>query len=339
MTVQEHVPLSEHTTFRVGGPARFFAEVHSTEELRKAVSFAHTNTVPWFVLGGGSNTLVREAGFSGLIIKIVLHGVSFQDANIGSVLVTAAAGENWDALVAETVARGLWGLENLSLIPGTVGGAPVQNIGAYGVEIKNVLECVEVLNTETNSIETLSADMCQFGYRDSLFKKPEGKKYIILSVTLRLSITPNPNLTYKDVAEHFASSGEEPTLAALRAAIMQIRERKLPNVAEVGTAGSFFKNPFISGEKLAELKQSYPDIRVFPSTGERVKVSAAWLLDHIARAKELSVGDVAVWPAQSLVLVNRGSASATEVESLATQLEHRVAEATGIILEREVVTV
>lgn len=339
MTVQENIPLSQHTTFRVGGPARFFVQAETAEDVRAALALAREHHLPWLVLGGGSNVLVRDEGFPGVVIHMGIKGISYKDEKDGLVMVTAGAGEDWDSLVAQTVARGLWGLENLSFIPGTVGGAPVQNIGAYGVEIKALVEHISVLNTDTDTVEVLPEPVCRFAYRDSIFKRPEGKKYIILGASFRLSSHAAPRLTYKDVVEYFKDSPQPPALQAVRDAIIDIRMRKLPRVQEVGTAGSFFKNPVVSQERASALRARYPDMRTFVAEGDSIKISAAWLLDQIAQAKTLSVGDAAVWNTQSLVLINRAAAKARDVERLADMLVERVLEGTGITLEREVVLI
>src|SRR3989339_1996750 len=191
MEVLENVSLAEHTTLHLGGVARFFISVHSVEELREAVSFAQNNEYPIYILGGGSNVLFSDSGWIGVVIHMALLGRSYDEDSKGDAQVVACAGEVWDQLVEETVGQGLWGLENLSRIPGTVGAAPVQNIGAYGVEVKDVIDWVEVLDIATNQMHVLSIAECAFGYRDSIFKHEEGRTYVVTRVAFRLSTHPN----------------------------------------------------------------------------------------------------------------------------------------------------
>ena len=251
LTVREHVPLRDLTTFRIGGPARFFCEVKSGAELAEAIAFARGNAGgKFFILGGGSNILVDDAGFDGLVIFMKIKGVNFGGNSVGvEAFITAGAGENWDEFVGECVGRDFSGLENLSGIPGTVGAAPVQNIGAYGVEVAQLIKSVRVFDTAENSWKDFSAADCGFEYRDSIFKKEKNKngtaRYAITSVIFALkkfvSKTATPlNLNYKDLADYNCS-----TPADVRAAVLSIRAKKLPDVRMVGTAGSFFKNPII----------------------------------------------------------------------------------------------
>jgi UDP-N-acetylmuramate dehydrogenase len=373
MKILENVSLAELTTFKIGGPARYFCAITNVEELKEALDFAKSpaHSLPIFILGGGSNILVSDKGFAGLVIKMEIRGTDvaggkkeFAKKNGGEkadkknedetsqfVEITAGAGEIWDDLVAFTVRRGLGGLENLSLIPGTVGAAPVQNIGAYGAEVKDTISAVEVFNIETGEVRNMKNAECRFSYRDSIFKKPEGKKYIITRVTFRLSKKLALKTDYKDVANYLKTqqiSLGELDLKKVREIVIAIRRAKLPDVSKssqnkIGTAGSFFKNPIVSGAKYQELKKLYPDMPHFlpnPSRSqngqEKVKIPAAWLLDKLCGFKGYRDESVGVYENQALVLVNFGGASAANVMTLAKKMADDVFEKTGIKLEREV---
>lgn len=339
MTIEENVSLKEFAAFRIGGPARFFCRAKSAADLSEAVAFAAHKSIPFFILGGGSNLLISDAGFSGLVIKMEISGMHFRENSDGSWQAEVGAGENWDAFVAESVRRGLSGVENLSLIPGTVGAAPVQNIGAYGVEAKDSIISVEVFDPKTGKADILANTDCAFGYRDSIFKHEEGKHFIITRVTFRLRKDVPLKTDYKDVAAYFAEKTiSAPTLRELRDAIVAIRTKKLPDISQLGTAGSFFKNPVISEQKFAELREKYPELPSFPAEAGSVKVPAAWLLDKVCGFKGIREGDAGVFENQALVLVNYGNASAAEIDALAKRMEKAVEEKTGIRLEREVVS-
>ena len=361
MHISRDVVLAPLTSFKIGGKADYFCVVESEAELREVLAFARARNLPVFLLGGGTNILVSDDGFRGVVVKMEMRGVEWGE------VVIAHAGENWDALVAEAVRRGLWGIENLSGIPGTVGAAPVQNIGAYGSELADVLEWVEVLNKGTLETRRLSRGECDFGYRDSVFKKEEGKNLIILRVALRLRVDGQPYLVYKDLAEYFLEK-PTPTLVDMRRAVLEIRHSKFPDLAMVGTAGSFFKNPIVSEEKFMELKKRFPTLPGFPmyerSTKShfakssetlgllhgnprsrhlqnafccaQIKIPLAWILDKVCGLKGFSRGNAALWQNQPLVLVNASSASASDVRALAEEVAARVLSATGISPEWEV---
>lgn len=340
---RENVPLAPLTTFRVGGAARYLCEARSEEDLRAAAAFAKERGLSLLVLGGGSNMLVSEEGFPGVVARMTMAGVTRGERN-GAVFVSAAAGESWDGLVAQTVAWGLWGLENLSLIPGTVGAAPVQNIGAYGTEVKDVIESVRAMNLDTGATREFSNAECRFSYRESFFKTEEGKRFAILSVTFRLSAAPRPNLSYKDLAEAFAEN-PSPSLAKIRDAVISIRTGKFPDLAKVGTAGSFWKNPIISAAKFAELSARYPGMPSFPVVppasaapfgAAQVKVPLAWILDRVCGLKGYAQGKVGLFKNQPLVLVAERGAAATDVLELEGHVRGLVREKTGIEIEREV---
>jgi len=342
MIVQENISLAEYTTFRIGGPARYFAVVKDIEELEEAVVFAREKNTKLFALGGGSNILVSDTGIDCLVIKLEITGVDFieKDPQRGEWEVIAGAGENWDVFVAQTVERGLGGLENLSLIPGTVGAAPVQNIGAYGAEVANTISWVDVYNTETGDLETLGNPECDFAYRNSIFKKPEVKKYIITRVAFKLSSKAKLNTQYKDIQNYITNhdlNKDQLTIKDVRNIVIDIRTNKLPDVTKIGTAGSFFKNPIIEKNLYEKLGEKYTDMPHFQTPDpEKVKVPAAWLLDKLCGFKGYKKGDIGVYQNQALVLVNTGKGTAEEIKALAQQMIDCVKEKTGITLEREV---
>jgi UDP-N-acetylmuramate dehydrogenase len=335
MTCDEQVPLAPFSTFRIGGPARYFCRIASEGDLREAVQWAQARELPLFVLGGGSNLLISDAGFAGLVVKMEQRGISQADRN-HETFVSAAAGEVWDDLVKTTVERGLFGLENLSAIPGTVGAAPVQNIGAYGAEISQVIHKVRALDTRSLEFRDLGKDDCRYGYRDSLFKQHKGR-YVITQVELRLNRRGRAHLDYQDLAHYFAKRGiSAPTLGQVRNAVVEVRRGKLPDVAQWGTAGSFFKNPIVPHPTFEKLKQEHPGLPGHPEPDGRVKLPLGWILDKICKVRGFAIGNVSTYEKQALVVVAQPGASATEVVQLTTELRRRVLEATGLDIEAEV---
>lgn len=330
--IQENVLLAPLTTMRVGGSASFFVRVGSTKELSEAILFAREKKIPVFVLGAGSNILFSDNGFSGLVIKIEIKGVIHDDVRI-----TAGAGVQWDDFVDDMVSLNLCGIENLSLIPGTVGGAVVQNIGAYGVEACDAIISVEAFNIETMQIETFLRDECEFGYRESIFKK--NKNLIVMSASFSLKEGSTTNINYDDVKKYFENKKiTEPTLAEIREAIIVIRTAKMP-APGVGTAGSFFKNPILPMSKYEELKKQFPELKAYPQGDNTIKLSAAWLLDHVGGWRGVRHGDVAVHEKQALILVNYGTASAQEILFFADEMKSDIKNKTDVLLEEEVVIV
>jgi UDP-N-acetylmuramate dehydrogenase len=291
LTIKEHVPLATYTTFKIGGNARFFCAVSSTKELHEACRIAREKALPLLVLGGGSNMLVSDSGFGGLVIKIEIKGIEFEERG-EIVQVRIGAGEDWDYVVAKCVSQGYGGIENLSYIPGTVGAAPVQNIGAYGVEIGSVIAAVRAVNYENGEERIFSRNECRFAYRDSFFKTPGGRKFIITEVTLELQKNCPLNMTYKDVAVFYEQNPAHPkTLQGVRDAVIMIRKRKLPDLSRFGTAGSFFKNPIISEKHFALLKEKYPTLPSYSASEGYVKVPLAWILDNVCGIKGYKKGN------------------------------------------------
>ncbi len=334
----DNFTLRAHNTFGLEATARHWAEFRTVDELRTVIRDCHTRHLPWYVLSGGSNVILT-GNFPGCVIHPTSDGIT----QLGPDLLRAEAGVVWDDLVAWTVDRGLGGLENLSFIPGLVGAAPVQNIGAYGAEAKDTIETVEYFDTERLETVRIPGAECAFGYRDSLFKGPLRGRAIVTAVEFRL--TPEQtadgetsytyNIGYGDLHDRVMSLGG-PSLANVRAAVIAIRREKLPDPAVTGNAGSFFKNPVIPAAQAAQLRERYPEMPGYPSAdGQTVKVPAAWLIDR-AGWKGFRCGTVGVHPRQALVLINLGRATAQEILNLARRIIDDVDQKFGIQLSMEV---
>jgi UDP-N-acetylmuramate dehydrogenase len=335
MTFEEQIPLAQFTTFKIGGPARYFCRVSSEDELVEVIRLARGQQRPFFVLGGGSNILVSDSGFAGVVIKMEVRGISYHDF-AGDAMVSVAAGEQWDDLVDSTVKRGLFGLENLSAIPGTVGAAPVQNIGAYGAEVSQVIDKVRACDTQSLEFVELDNHDCQFGYRDSIFKHRK-KPYVITRVDFRLKHAGSIQIKYEDLAHHFGVRGiSAPTVRQVRDAVIEVRGGKLPDGKRWGTAGSYFKNPIIPQQTFIDLKQRYPFLPGHPEPDGRVKLPLGWILDKLCNARGLTQGNVGTYEKQALVVVAKPGALAIDVINLAKELVRRVQETTGLTIETEV---
>lgn len=339
MIIRRDVPLAGLTTLGVGGPARFLVEARTEAEIAEALAFAAGEGVETFVLGGGSNLLVADAGFPGLVLRVGLSGVSETVAG-GETLVRAGAGEDWDALVARCVARGLGGIECLSGIPGRVGGTPVQNVGAYGQEIAPVVRAVRVLDRASGAARELAAAECAFGYRSSVFNSAAAGRYIVLEVTLALSAGAAPVTSYRDVADRFPGTGPAPTLASVREAVLGIRRAKgmllVPGEAESRSAGSFFKNPVVSQGEFLPLRDAVgPDLPGYPEPGGGMKIPAARLIERAGFARGYRKGEAAISSRHTLALVNLGRARAADIVDLAREIRDRVRERFGVTLVPE----
>ncbi len=336
MKIQENISLKNYNTFGVEAKAHYFVEVHDLHELKYATEFAKINHIKILFLGGGSNLLFTQ-DFDGLVIKLNLKGISEENLDENHVLVSAKAGENWHEFVLYTLSKNYGGLENLSLIPGNVGTCPIQNIGAYGTEIKDHFVSCKALNLETSEIEELSLEDCKFGYRDSIFKTSAKGKYVIVEVTFKLTTQNHLIKTeYGAISTELKSLGiENPTIQEVSKAVINIRQSKLPNPAEIGNAGSFFKNPSIPLAQFENLKEKFPKIQGY-ANGDWVKVPAGWLIEN-AGWKGKQIGNVASHKLQALVIINAtGNASGKEIYDFSTQIIDSVKEKYGIELEREV---
>ncbi|WP_294287121.1 UDP-N-acetylmuramate dehydrogenase [uncultured Chryseobacterium sp.] len=334
--MQENFSLKPYNTFGVDAKAKYFTEIHTVEALKEALNFSKDNGLPLLFLGGGSNVLFTR-DFDGLVIQLNLKGVSLQPLNENEMLVTAKSGENWHELVMFCLDKNLGGLENLSLIPGNVGTSPMQNIGAYGTEIKDIFANCTVLNLETLETEVLDLEKCRFGYRDSIFKQEGKGKYVILDVTFRLTSRNHRIKTeYGAIKTELEKSGiENPTIQEVSQAVISIRKSKLPDPKKIGNAGSFFKNPTIPLTQFEALKQQFETIPGYPNGGS-VKVPAGWLIEQCGW-KGKQTGNVASHKLQALVIINAtGNASGKEIFDFSTEIINSVKEKFGIELEREV---
>ena len=362
MTIQENVPLAPLTTLQVGGTARFFAELRREDEVREAVQFAKRRELPLFVLGGGSNLVVADSGWPGLVLKIAIGGIASptaNDATGNAVLFSVGAGVNWDDVVAQAVAQNCAGVECLSGIPGSVGGTPVQNVGAYGQEVADTIESVRALDLKQDRIVVLPKPACGFRYRASIFNSTERGRYIILRVNYRLHRGGAPSLKYADLQRHFAGRVQEnfserpaekttpPSLAETRAAVREIRRSKgmliVPGDEDCRSAGSFFKNPVLSEAQFKELAARAAskalEIPSYPALDAQKKVSAAWLVEHAGFSKGYAAGAAGISHKHALALINRGNARATDIVELKDEIQRGVQEAWGILLEPEPVFV
>lgn len=331
--IKENVSLARYSTLQVGGVADNFVSVGSIDELKQAVKWAKNNSQPVTALGGGSNVLVSDGGVEGLVIKVDIKGIESTKSE-GKVSLYASAGEDLDEVIAFCVKSSFWGLENLSAIPGSVGAAPVQNVGAYGVEVSDCIESVAVFDIETMQQIELTKEDCKFSYRNSLFKSNEGKRYIVVGVKFNLSAEPKPILSYRDLKNTFPEGTLEQN--KIRQAVIDIRSNKFPDWKVVGTAGSFFKNPIISKDKYYNLLELYPDLPNFPVNDAEVKVPLGYILDKICKLKGVQQGKVGTYIKQALVLINYGQATEADITNFANSVSNDVKEKTGIEVEWEV---
>ena len=330
LTVQEKVRLSDWVSFKTGGEARYFIEVTTVKALQEAVAFSREKQLPFYILGSGTNLLVSDAGYEGVIIKMNILGRTYV-ASTTEVTLEAGAGESFDAIVKETTQKSLWGLENLSHIPGTVGATPVQNVGAYGVEVADLILHVTVYDVVAKKIIIFSNSACLFSYRHSVFK--ENKNIIIVSVTFVLSLLPTPKLSYADLA---SLPIRKQTPQGIRNAIITIRQAKFPDWNVVGTAGSFFKNPLITREHAKTLLAKYPDIPTYSSPDHMVKVSLGYILDKLCGLKGFSIGPVGLYEKQALVLVATQLATTDDINNFKKIITEKVFLKTFIHIEQEV---
>ncbi len=327
--------LADYTTFKIGGPADYFVVVKTLSDLLEAWQWAKDRKKSILFLGGGSNSLISDKGFSGLVIKNEINGLEEPQEHKNYILLTAKSGEWWSSLVNYAVERGCYGAENLFLIPGTVGAAPIQNIGAYGVELKDIFYELQAFNLHTGKMEKFNNAACQFAYRQSIFKRKLKGKYFIYSVTLKLSRVPDFHLDYGDIKQVLGEKNiVRPTARQLVDAIMQIRNSKLPNPAQIPNAGSFFQNPEVSWAKLKRLQAKFPEIKSFPSKNG-AKLAAGWLIEQCG-FKGKPEGAVSAYEKQALILVNLGGAQAKDVLKLAKKITLAVQKKFGVKLIPEV---
>jgi len=346
MQIRENVPLAPLTTLKVGGPARFLVEASTIAEVFEAVQLSRAQNLPLFVLGGGSNLVVSDSGWPGLVLKAAIPGIE-ERSHDDKALFDVGAGEDWDKFVARAVAHNCAGVECLSGIPGSVGGTPVQNVGAYGQEVAETIESVLVFDLRHGQVQDLCSEACGFSYRTSVFNSAERGRFIILRVTYALQPDGKPRVQYADLKKYFAGWSESPTLAQIRDAVRTIRSTKGMLITagdeDCRSAGSFFKNPVLSNEQYRELaaRAETKNLQIpnYPALDTMKKVSAAWLVEHSGFAKGYGRGPVGISRKHALAIVNRGEATAADVVAFKEQIQQRVEDIWGIHLEAEPVFV
>jgi UDP-N-acetylmuramate dehydrogenase len=335
MQLRENVPLAPYTTFGIGGPARWFAEADSEAAILEALRFAREHSLPLFVLGGGSNLLVSGHGFPGLVLHIALKGIEHDGS-----LFRAAAGETWDSFVSFTVSQNCAGIECLSGIPGTVGGTPVQNVGAYGQEVAETIVNVRALDTTTLAFVDLPPAACGFAYRSSIFNSSQRGRYIVSRVDFRLRPDGSAHLLYIDLRQYFKDAPHPPSLQQVSAAVREIRHAKgmliVPGEPDCRSAGSFFRNPVVTEAHYARIAAEFPSpVPRYPAGEGMVKLPAAWLLDQAGFHKGYTLGPAGISSRHTLALINRGSASAQDILALRDRIVAAVEEKFHIHLEPE----
>ena len=333
LQVQPQVSLKPFNSFGVDVRAQLFAEAHSDADVREALAYATAHDMPLLVIGGGSNLLLT-ADIAALVLRMATRGIRVISDDGNRVVIEAEAGEPWHPFVQHTLAQGFSGLENLSLIPGTVGAAPMQNIGAYGVEIKDVFAGLTALDRQTGELRDFTLEECNFAYRDSLFKQQPGR-WLILRVRFALDRIAHLHLEYGPVRQRLTEQGiEQPTPTDVSRAICSIRSEKLPDPAVLGNAGSFFKNPLVSAAIVAKIKEQHPDVVAYAQPNGQMKLAAGWLIER-AGWKGFREADAGVHKLQALVLVNYGAATGLQLLDLAQRIQKDIAERFNVDLEME----
>ena len=330
--VLSNFSIKDYNTFNIDVKSNKFISINTEDQLINYLT-KNKGQEDILFLGGGSNVLFSK-DYNGTIVHLSLKGKEIIEESDDNIIVEVCSGENWHEFVMWSIENNYGGIENLSLIPGNVGAAPIQNIGAYGVELKDVFDSCRVLSRESNEIENFNKDRCEFNYRSSIFKSKEKNKYVILSIRLKLSKEPHSfNLTYDSLKEKFNS--KEINLSNISEEIIKIRKSKLPDPKKIGNCGSFFKNPIIESKKLEKLLQKYPKLPYHKSENGFYKIPAAWLIEKIG-FKNKSLGDVGVYTHQPLVIVNNGNASGSDILKFANSIKSSVREVFNIKLEEEV---
>ncbi|WP_421945069.1 UDP-N-acetylmuramate dehydrogenase [Pedobacter sp.] len=334
LQIQENISLKPYNTFGIDVKSHFFAEIFEVEDLKALFENELTKTQKILIIGGGSNMLFTK-DFDGLVIKISIKGIQANE-NGAQISVKAGGGVVWNDFVNYCVEHNYAGVENLSLIPGTVGASPIQNIGAYGVELKDVFESCEAFEIKTGNVKTFNFNDCHFGYRESIFKGELKGQYIITSVTFNLKTEANVNTSYGAIETELQKRGiEKPGIAEVSAAVSHIRVSKLPDPSTIGNAGSFFKNPVIEKYEFADIVAKTPDVVHYPTADGKIKLAAGWLIEQCGWKGKIQ-GQTGTWKNQALVLVNHGNATGSEVYSFSEQIIDSVKSTFGVTLEREV---
>jgi UDP-N-acetylmuramate dehydrogenase len=350
LQIQEQVTLAPFTTFRIGGPARFFCEVSTEDALLEAVRFAREQGLRIFVLGGGSNLLISDAGFDGLVLHLAIDTPTAIVAADGTVEYRVAAGTDWDAFVLSVCEQGITGVECLAGIPGLVGGSPIQNIGAYGQEAADTIHSVRALDLESLEFVKLSREACGFSYRHSIFNTTQRDRYIVTQVVFRFDSAATPKLTYADLTRHFAAqiaSGETPTPLQIYRAVREIRHGKgmllVDGEQDCRSAGSFFKNPIVPAAILegiaTALSLDPATIPHWPAGEGQIKLPAAWLLERAGFVKGFALGEAGISSRHTLALINRGNATASDIGRLRDKIQQEVSARFNIRLEQEPVQI
>lgn len=335
ITIEQQVQLSTHTTMGVSATAQYVARIDSVEALAEALAWAKKNKVSVLVLGGGSNVLL-PSHYKGLVLLIELKKKGVILENEHSVELQIGAGENWHELVEWTVEKGWLGLENLALIPGSVGAAPIQNIGAYGVEVEEYITKVQYLHTQTMNLCWIEREECDFGYRNSIFKNELKAKAIITEVQFKLPKKAQLRTEYESLRSFLRQQGiHEPSQQQVFKAVIQVRQSRLPDTQKLGSCGSFFKNPVLPSEQVDRLKTHFPDVKTYPMPDGYIKVAAGWLIDK-AVGKGFRKGQVGTYDQQALVIVHHGGANGDQVREFASFIQGEVLDMFGISLEAEV---
>jgi len=346
MVITENVPLAPLTTLKVGGAARYFIEATSVAEVSQAIEFSKSANLPLFILGGGSNLVISDAGWPGLVLKVGITGINHRHGH-DEVIFEAGAGEDWDKFVGMVVAHNIAGIECLSGIPGSVGASPVQNVGAYGQEVSNTIDSVVALDLRDGQVYELGNEECGFSYRTSIFNTTERGRYIILQVNYSLKHGAEAYVAYADLKKYFAGWSEKPTLANVRDAVRKIRAGKGMLITagddDCRSAGSFFKNPILSADQYQALtlRAAAKNLQIpsYPALDAQKKVSAAWLVEHSGFSRGYGIGPVGISNKHALAIVNRGNATAADIVAFKEDIQQRVEEIWGILLEPEPVFV
>ena len=332
--IKQNISIKPYNTFGIEAIARHWVEINNEEEATEFLFDNIYTDYPLFILGGGSNILLT-GDVEGVLLKVNIKGREIVSEDDNSVILRVGAGENWHELVMYCVDRGWGGIENLSLIPGSVGAAPIQNIGAYGVELKDVFESLEAIHINSGITHDFFREDCQFGYRDSIFKREAKGEFLITRVLLKLSKNPVLNTSYGTIEEELAQLNHDPTIKDVSEAVIKIRQSKLPDPNEIGNAGSFFKNPLVDQAHFDSIRAEYPNIPYYPAENNQIKIPAAWLIQTCGW-KGKRFGDYGVHQNQALVLVNFGDAKGKDIYDLSTRIMNSVEEKFQIKLEREV---
>lgn len=339
--IQQNIPLASFTTLRIGGPARFFCDIRTESELLEAIAFARERALEIFVLGGGSNLVVADSGFDGIVLRIAIESAIASASVADCVEYYVAAGMDWNEFVLSTCKQGISGIECLAGIPGTVGGTPVQNVGAYGQEVAETIVSVRALDLETMRFVDLSNAECGFAYRRSIFNTTHRGRYIVTAVTFRFDPARRPHLTYADLTRHFGEA--RPTPLEIYHAVREIRHAKgmliVEGESDSRSAGSFFKNPVVDVETLNRIAEALhlaaDKIPHWPAEGNRIKLPAAWLLERAGFVKGYVMGNAGISSRHTLALINRGNATAADLFALRDVIQQRVKALFGIELEQE----